>query len=140
MEEQGSTLTPGYLSGCLATYSCIEDDDAGTGNINNDPLFASGPSGTWTVAVSYDATTGESTLTCAGAGWTTGAFAGLLVNPDTSQSRQFVIKSNTGSTVTVWGDVTGIAAPGDAFQIYDYHLKSQGGRWTSSGWAHSRRT
>ncbi|MHC4397449.1 MAG: LamG-like jellyroll fold domain-containing protein [Planctomycetota bacterium] len=27
------------LSGCTATYSCIEDGDTGTGNISDDPLF-----------------------------------------------------------------------------------------------------
>ena len=32
--------TGGDLSGCTATYSCIEDGDAGTGNISANPLFA----------------------------------------------------------------------------------------------------
>ena len=27
------------LNGCTATYSCIYDGDAGTGNISSDPLF-----------------------------------------------------------------------------------------------------
>ena len=33
------------LYGCSATYSCIEDGDAGTGNISADPCFATGPKG-----------------------------------------------------------------------------------------------
>ncbi|MCK4751820.1 MAG: hypothetical protein KAS75_00130, partial [Planctomycetes bacterium] len=33
------------LHGCSATYSCIEDGDAGTGNISTDPDFVSGPLG-----------------------------------------------------------------------------------------------
>ena len=33
------------LYGCSATYSCIEDNDSGTGNIYSDPCFVSGPMG-----------------------------------------------------------------------------------------------
>jgi hypothetical protein len=33
------------LSGCSATYSCIEDGDAGVGNISSDPSLVSGPQG-----------------------------------------------------------------------------------------------
>ncbi|MHC4282598.1 MAG: S8 family serine peptidase [Planctomycetota bacterium] len=33
------------LYGCSATYSCIQDGDPGTGNINSDPLFLTGPLG-----------------------------------------------------------------------------------------------
>jgi subtilisin family serine protease len=33
------------LHGCSATYSCIQDDDPGTGNIKSDPLFTTGPLG-----------------------------------------------------------------------------------------------
>ncbi|MHC4499775.1 MAG: InlB B-repeat-containing protein, partial [Planctomycetota bacterium] len=33
------------LAGCIAKYSCIEDGDAGTGNISDNPLFKTGPLG-----------------------------------------------------------------------------------------------
>ncbi len=33
------------LNNCSATYSCIEDDDKGLGNIHSDPLFTKGPLG-----------------------------------------------------------------------------------------------
>ncbi|MGA2093763.1 MAG: hypothetical protein ABSH16_10210 [Sedimentisphaerales bacterium] len=33
------------LYGCSATYSCIEDNDSGAGNIHSDPCFVSGPQG-----------------------------------------------------------------------------------------------
>jgi hypothetical protein len=33
------------LLGCFATYSCIEDGDAGVGNISANPLFVTGPDG-----------------------------------------------------------------------------------------------
>jgi hypothetical protein len=35
------------LYNCSATYSCIEDSDAGTGNISSNPLFAAGPLGNY---------------------------------------------------------------------------------------------
>jgi len=35
------------LYSCSATYSCIEDGDSGTGNISSDPLFVTGPSGSY---------------------------------------------------------------------------------------------
>ena len=33
------------LVNCSATYCCIEDVDEGEGNIHDDPMFVSGPSG-----------------------------------------------------------------------------------------------
>ncbi|HUT04613.1 MAG TPA: right-handed parallel beta-helix repeat-containing protein [bacterium] len=33
------------LSSCSGTYCCIEDDDAGEGNIHDDPMFVEGPLG-----------------------------------------------------------------------------------------------
>jgi hypothetical protein len=35
------------LLGCSATYSCIEDGDAGVGNIAGDPCFVAGPDGNY---------------------------------------------------------------------------------------------
>lgn len=35
------------LGGCVATYSCIEDGDAGEGNISDNPRFVSGPLGNY---------------------------------------------------------------------------------------------
>ncbi len=33
------------LDGCLAAFSCIEDEDEGEGNIHDDPMFVAGPLG-----------------------------------------------------------------------------------------------
>ncbi len=111
------------LAACTATYSCIEDGDAGTGNIQFDPMFVEATVGTWSAAAVYDAATGRATLTCAGAGWTPDAFAGLTVNPQTGQSIQFVIVANTAEEILVWGDASAIAHDGDAYRINDYQLQ-----------------
>jgi len=39
------------LSGCSATYSCIEDGDAGTGNISSDPHFVDEPNDNFHITV-----------------------------------------------------------------------------------------
>ena len=127
------------LNGCSATYSDIEDGDAGTGNISDDPAFAGGPSGSWTANATYNSSTFQSTLTDGTASWTTNQFAGMLINPDTSEERQSVIVGNTATTITVWADVSSVGHAGDGYQIWDYHLKSFYGRWTKDGWVKDAR-
>ncbi|NQT91153.1 MAG: hypothetical protein HQ559_00215 [Lentisphaerae bacterium] len=105
----------------------------GGGNTNANPLFA-GTNGSWTTGSSYDALTGKSTLADTTASWTPGAFVGALLNPDTTHTwyRQFVIATNTATSITVWGDAA-VAVATDPYQVYDYHLQSDGGRWTPFG-------
>jgi parallel beta-helix repeat protein len=122
------------LADSSATYSDIEDGDAGTGNMSADPLFEGGPSGAWTATATYSTGTGQSTLTDSSASWTPDAYAGLLLNPDTSQVRQCVIVGNTATTIIVWGDVTSFVTSGESYQVWDYHEKSCTGHWTGSGW------
>jgi hypothetical protein len=117
------------------TYSDIQGRD-----MNLDPLFAVGPTGNWTAAATYDATTGQSTLTNTVAAWTPGALTGLFLNPDTSQNLQYAIASNTVTTLNVWGNASAVAQSGDAYQVWDYHLKSEAGHWTSSGWVADAQT
>ncbi|MFC1984260.1 choice-of-anchor D domain-containing protein [Chloroflexota bacterium] len=120
---------------CTVSYTCTEDDDAGTGNMAGNPLFAGGTSSTWTSDATYSSVTGQSTIGNVGAAWTPGALAGLFLNPNTSQNRQFAIAGNTATSLTVWGDVSTIAQSGDTYQLWDFHLQSQAGHWTSSsGW------
>jgi len=94
-------------------------------NIGLNPLFVgdtlSGDS--WTVAPVYNSATFQTTLTNSSTAWTPNNHSGRLLNPDTSQKRQFVIVSNTATTMTVWGDVTAIAQSGDTYKIFDYHLQ-----------------
>ncbi len=88
------------------------------------PMFSGWPrdSGLWTEAPTFDETTWQSTLVDTGASWLANDLKVLLINPDTSQPLQFVIASNTETTVNVWGDLTELAAVGENYEIYDYRL------------------
>ena len=70
----------------------------------------------------FDATKRQTTLNAVGGNWQANQFAGLTVNPDTNQWRQFVIAENDVSSLTVWGNATFAAGVGDAFSIKDYTL------------------
>ncbi|GMU20319.1 MAG: hypothetical protein AMXMBFR13_04160 [Phycisphaerae bacterium] len=116
-------------------YSDIQGGFSGTGNLNADPQFTGGPSGTWSGGASYDAASGQTTLTAPGGTFTTGALVGRFLNPRTSQPLQTLIVANTDSTVTVWGDLMGTnpatGAPwgigaGTVYQVHDYHPNSSG--------------
>ncbi len=98
------------------------------GNIDADPLFVGGPSGTWTAAGTYDPDTFEITFNDANATWTPNEWAGRLINPDTTQPLQMLIVANTANTITVLAErntvelgtswVTGT----ENYQIHDFHL------------------
>jgi parallel beta-helix repeat protein len=95
-------------------------------NMGLDPLFIADTlsGGIWTTTTVYNSSTFQSRLTNDSASWTENEHAGRLLNPDTSENRQFVIVSNTSTTINVWGDATSIAQIGDAYKIFDYHLQS----------------
>jgi len=95
-------------------------------NIGLDPLFVGDTlsGGSWTAAPVYNSTTFQTILTDSSVAWTTNQHAGRLLNPDTTQNKQFVIVSNTSTTIKVWGNVTSIAHSGDSYKIFDYHLQS----------------
>ncbi len=117
-----------YQNGTLLTGAAAINALAGnSGNVDGDPLFVmDGPAaitGTWTAAPIYNATTWQTTLTNAGASYTPNAFAGRLINTDTSQLSQAYIVSNTATEIVVWGDVTAYAASGDSYKLIDYHLR-----------------
>ncbi len=107
------------------SFSCIQNWGAGgEGNIAENPLFVGVPrtAGQWTENATFDDETWQTTLVDAGASWETGALTGLLIDPDTGQSLQFLIASNTEATITVWGDASQLALAGKSYEMYDYHL------------------
>ncbi len=115
--------------GIIQAYYCNIAHNAGgslvEGNIappGANPLFAGGPSGNWTVVGAFNAATRQTTLMLNGAGWTPGALAGLLLNPNTAQYLQFAIAANGADTITVWGDAAAVTGVGNAFQVNDYRL------------------
>ena len=98
------------------------------GNINADPLFAVGPTGTWTADGEYDPQTFQTTFTDFQANWGVNELVGSTINPDTTQPLQFAVVANSVNTVTVWADwasidagVSWVTAAMD-YQIHDYHL------------------
>jgi parallel beta-helix repeat protein len=102
----------------------------GLGNIgetpNDDPVFVGGPSGTAT-GVSYDAATCQSTLIDSSASFTPGALAGIILVPNVSDGLHFVVAGNTSTSITVWGDITLVAAtsaPFDDYEVKDYHIQA----------------
>lgn len=111
------------FDGCCPSYSCITEDMPGAGNIVADPRFRDRPAGNWTDEVTFDGDLGQCTLVDVTADWEEGALEGLLLNPNTSQTFQFVIASNTATTITVWGKLGAIAGTGDPYQVLDYHLQ-----------------
>ena len=95
---------------------------AATGNVDGDPVFLMGWSGTWTVAPLYDATANRTTLVDENASFVPNALVGSPIRVDTIDRYQAVIASNTATAVQVWGDVTAQAHRSDVYQLVDYHL------------------
>ena len=104
------------------TYSDLEGGWPGDGNIDADPSFLGGPSGTWTADGTYDPEAGQTTLTDTNAKWGKDTLVGMFINPDTTQTLQSLIVANDATTVTVWGNFADLGAMGTDYQIRNYHL------------------
>jgi predicted outer membrane repeat protein len=102
-------------------------------NLNVDPQFAPAETGAWSAAGVCAAGTYQTLLADTGKTWVPGALAGRTVNPGTTQYRHFLVVTNSATTITVWGDCAALAASGAGYQIFDAHLQSASGRWTTSG-------
>jgi len=125
----------GNIDGCyydegITPYTSVSAMDSAIPECSNDiglnPLFVSDTIivGTWTANAVYHSNTFHSILTNSSASWTNDSLTKKLINPDTSQNKQFVIVSNTKTTIIVWGNITSIAHTGDTYKIFDYHLQS----------------
>ncbi len=109
----------------IIDYSCVEGWTGGlggTGNIGVDPGFVVGPSGTWSAPAVYDPVTARTTFTDAVAAWEEGAWVGGFINPDTTQTLQLAIDTNSATTITVMGDFASLGEVGFAYQVVDDHL------------------
>jgi len=91
--------------------------------IMGNPLFAGGPVATIT-AVSYDRNKKQTTLTVSTSGFDPGTLAGVLLNPNTLQIRQYVIANNTANTITVWGDASQVTSTGATLSIGNYSISA----------------
>ncbi len=110
------------LHGCSATYSCVEDGDAGTGNTSRAPRFVDGRSGALTAAPAYDSDAGQTTVTDADAAWQQDALAGRLIQFAGTQPLLFPVATNTTTTVTVWGNLSAQIQQGTNYSIRDPNL------------------
>ncbi len=114
------------MNGCSDPhYSSVEAwEGGGEGNLTDFPMFLGWPreAGQWTEAPTFDENTWQTTLVNGEALWTVDDLQGLLVNPDTSQPLQFVVASNTETTINVWGDVLNLADAGEDYEVYDYRI------------------
>lgn len=125
----GNTDGVYYDEGTTPSTNVSEMDSAipeCSNNIGLDPLFVGRTlsGGTWTAEADYHSDTFQTTLTDSSASWAENEHAGRLLNPDTTQNRQFVIVGNTTTTIAVWCDVTDITQIGHRYRIFDYHLQN----------------
>ncbi len=110
------------------SYSDVQGGWPGVGNIDADPLFADGSTGSWTSDGAYDPATYEVTFTDDAAAWAQGELVDKRVNPDTTRSLQFLIVANTASTITILADSETVdagaswVASGASYAIHDDHL------------------
>jgi hypothetical protein len=114
-----------------AWYSDFQEPWPGPGSISQDPLFDTPVTGSWTTGGTFNAATYQVVLTDASANWTTNRWTGYLVNPDTTQPRQFRIAGNTTTTLSIWADYQTISAAaswvvsGSPYSIRGYRLTGE---------------
>ncbi len=109
----------------VPTFCCIQGWGlGGEGNTAEDPLFVGSPLSArqWTEDAVFNEETWQTTLSDTVASWQPDAFEGLLINPNTTQPLQFLIVSNTATTIKVWGDASEFASAGDTYEAYGYHV------------------
>ncbi|MDA0349460.1 MAG: right-handed parallel beta-helix repeat-containing protein [Verrucomicrobia bacterium] len=96
-----------------------------SGNVDGDPLFAGGPTGTWTARAVYDPVSRSTVLTDAASSYVPGELAGRLLTVSSSRDPwlQAYVLGNTATEIEVAGDLDGFPPPaGDAYRFEDYHL------------------
>lgn len=96
----------------------------GGGNINLDPIFALETNGTWKANAQYASNAFQSILADTGAAWIPGALAGRFVRPNMSNNLQYLIVSNSATTLAIWGDFSTNSLNGRPYRLYDYRLQT----------------
>ncbi|MDP7399639.1 MAG: right-handed parallel beta-helix repeat-containing protein, partial [Lentisphaeria bacterium] len=88
----------------LIEYCNVPGETLTGSNISQDPLLIrTGEPGTWRAAVPSGFIT---TLTRDSGTWVPDELVGIIVNPNSTQSRGFRVLSNDSTSLTVWGDAT----------------------------------
>jgi len=114
-----------FRGGVLVGGDAVNENAPGAkGNVSADPMFAGGPTGTWTEILAFNPSSNQTVLIDSGASFSPGGLAGRLMNVNTTQMFQSYVASNTVTSIAVVGDVTAIAEVGDAYQALDYRLQN----------------
>lgn len=105
----------------LSTIAVVNSLYEAKDNVSVPPRFLPAITGV-AFSITYDPTTFQSIVRDPPKRFSPGALAGLLINAASTLYRQFPIASNTANTITMWGDFSTMAAPGDGYRVFDYHL------------------
>ena len=103
-------------------YSDVQGISGGIGNIDANPLFVDGPSGTWTDPGVYDLAAGVSTFTDTNASFVPDGLVGGFLVPLTLLPTERPIVANTATTISVLSDAAFMGVPGLGYQVNDYRL------------------
>ena len=106
-------------------YCNVPGEALSGNNISQDPLLIrNGEPGTWSAAVPSGFIT---TLTRDSGTWVPDELVGIVVNPNSAQSRGFPVMSNDSTSLTVWGDATAIVGTTDTsgYKLYDGRLMAE---------------
>ncbi|MCP4678874.1 MAG: hypothetical protein GY854_25980, partial [Deltaproteobacteria bacterium] len=122
----------------VVTYSDVEDGCDASGcndytlgtNYNiqppsDDPTFKIAPSNGYWEGVTYNSTTFpyyQTQLQDDDASWSENDLEGLFVQPLISDSRMFLIVTNTEKTITIWGNVSDFVSTTKEYALFDLHL------------------
>lgn len=122
IDQQASMVT--------VSHSDVSGGWSGQGNIDADPLFLDHPSAVWSwsttwSSVAHLADTGRTALTVSKLNWAPHTLAGMYLRPKMGDLQRWaIIVDNSASDIIVAGDVTGWAAAGDSFELYDLRLRA----------------
>jgi len=107
------------------SYCDIEGGYPGIGHQDANPSFASGPAGT-AQTITYDSDAFLTEITDSLASLTPSAMAGKVVRVGSLDQHYYVIKNNTTTSISVWGDATeggSVSAP-QVYEVLDFHLSA----------------
>ncbi len=105
-------------------HSNVQGGWPGIGNIDADPLFALGPSGSWTEDPTFDEANSQTTFADGSASFVPGELVGSFLDPNTGlfATIRMLVVANTEATITIWGNWTSIVLQGASYQVYEYRL------------------
>lgn len=109
-----AAINTGFFPGAIGSVG---------GNVDGDPKFVGGLGGDWTGSAVYHGASNTTTFTDGAGGYALNELKGELINPNTAQSFQALVLSNTATSIVVAGDLTGIVTVGnESYAMVDYRL------------------